>query len=97
MPLSLPESVERWKACDATRSDAASAFTATENLTASFVPMVLRAKISASERCSRCKSHRPAVNWRPEIGPTGSYVMRCEACGAEAMKKTDKERENAQS
>lgn len=83
-------------AANATRSDAALAFTATENVIASFVPIVLRAKISAPERCGRCKSYRLAVNWRPEVGPTGSYVMRCEACGAEAMKTTDKEPANAQ-
>jgi hypothetical protein len=73
-------------AANAARPDAMLALTATENVITSFVPMVLRAKIAAPERCGRCKSYRLAIDWRPEIGPTGEYVMRCEACGAEALK-----------
>jgi len=76
-------------AANATRSDAALAFAATENVVASFVPMVLRLRINAPERCGRCRSYRLAVDWRPEFGPLGSYVMRCEACGAEAIKAND--------
>lgn len=73
-------------AANATRPDAALAFAATENVIASFVPMVLRAKIDAPERCGRCKSYKLTVDWRPKIGVTGEYVMRCEACGAQALK-----------
>jgi hypothetical protein len=73
-------------ATNATRPDAMLALAATENVITSFVPMVLRAKISAPERCGRCQSYRLAVDWRSEIGPTGKYVLRCEACGAEALK-----------
>ena len=76
-------------AANATRPDAALAFAATENVIASFVPMVLRAKFDAPERCGRCKSYKLAVDWRPEIGPIGAYVMRCEACGAEALKSDE--------
>ena len=42
-------------ASNATRADAALAVAATENVIESFVPMVLRAKIAAPERCGRCK------------------------------------------
>jgi hypothetical protein len=73
-------------AANATRSDAILALAATENVITSFVPMVLRAKIDAPERCGRCKSYRLAIDWHPEVGPVGTYVMRCEACGAEAIK-----------
>lgn len=81
-------------ASNATRSDATLAFAATENVVASFVPMVLRAKINAPERCGRCKSYRLAVDWRPEIGRVGAYVTRCEACGAEAIKSDEAEGAN---
>jgi predicted Zn-ribbon and HTH transcriptional regulator len=73
-------------AANATRSDAMLALAATENVITSFVPIVLRARINAPERCGRCKSYRLAIDWRPEAGPLGAYVMRCEACGAEAIK-----------
>jgi hypothetical protein len=73
-------------AANATRPDATLALAATENVIASFVPMVLRAKIDAPDRCGRCKSYKLAIDWRAEIGPLGAYVMRCEACGAEALK-----------
>jgi hypothetical protein len=68
------------------RSDAGVALSATQNVIEAFVPMVLRVKVKAPERCGRCKSYRLAVDWRPEIGPVGAYVMRCEACGAEALR-----------
>lgn len=76
-------------AANATRSDAMLALAATENVVASFVPMVLRARIGAPERCGRCKSYRLAIDWRAEIGPIGAYVMRCEACGAEAVRSDE--------
>lgn len=79
-------------AANATRSDALLALSATENVIASFVPMVLRAKIDAPERCGRCKSYRLAIDWHPEVGPLGTYVMRCEACGAEAIKDDESPR-----
>ena len=68
------------------RSDAGLALSATQNVIEAFVPMVLRVKVKAPERCGRCKSYRLAVDRRPEIGPVGAYVMRCEACGAEALR-----------
>jgi hypothetical protein len=80
-------------AANATRHDATLALAATENVVSSFVPMVLRMKIDAPERCGRCKSYKLTVDWRPEIGPLGQYVMRCEACGAEALKAPDRAKE----
>lgn len=72
-------------AANATRPDAMLALAATENVVAAFVPRVLIAKIDAPERCGRCKSYKLAIDWRSEIGPLGSYVVRCEACGTEAL------------
>jgi hypothetical protein len=69
-----------------TRPDAALALSATQSVIEAYVPMVLRAKVKAPERCGRCNSYRLAVDWRQEIGPVGSYVMRCEACGAVALR-----------
>jgi predicted Zn-ribbon and HTH transcriptional regulator len=77
-------------AANATRSDATLALSATENVITSFVPMVLRAKVKPPERCGRCKSYRLAIDWRPEIGSVGAYVMRCEVCGAEALKAEER-------
>ena len=73
-------------ASNATRPDAMLALSSTENVVASFVPMVLRTKSHAPERCGRCGSYQIEVDWRPDIGATGSYIARCESCGAEAYK-----------
>lgn len=69
---------------NATRPDAMLALAATENVIASFVPLVLRTKSDAPERCGRCGSYQIDVNWRPDIGATGSYIAQCKSCGAKA-------------
>jgi len=76
-------------AASATRPDAMLALAATENVVTSFVPMVLRAKIAAPARCGRCKSYKLAIDWRSEIDPLGAYVVRCQTCGAEALRTDD--------
>jgi predicted Zn-ribbon and HTH transcriptional regulator/bacterioferritin-associated ferredoxin len=72
-------------AANATRSDAEFALSATSHVVNNFALSVLKRKIEAPARCGRCKSYKITVDWRPELGPTGFYVPRCEACGAEKL------------
>ena len=72
-------------AANATRNDAELALSATSHVIKNFALSVLKRKIEAPERCGRCRSYRIKVDWRPDLGPTGLYVPRCEACGAEKL------------
>ena len=72
-------------AANATRNDAALALSATSHVLNNYALSVLKRKIAAPERCGRCKSYRITVDWRPDLGKTGLYVPRCEACGAEKL------------
>jgi predicted Zn-ribbon and HTH transcriptional regulator len=72
-------------AVNATRNDAELALSVTSHVINNFTASVLKRKIGAPERCARCKSYRISVDWRPELGSTGLYVPRCEACGAEKL------------
>jgi|ERR1035438_6056930 hypothetical protein len=69
-------------AANATRSDAELALSATSHVISNYTSSVLRRKVAAPERCGRCRSYRITVDWRPDLGKTGLYVPRCEACGA---------------
>ena len=73
---------------NATRNDAELALSATSHVINNYAASVLKRRIAAPERCGRCKSYRITTDWRPELGPTGLYVPRCEACGAEKLPPT---------
>lgn len=79
-------------AANATRSDADLALSVTSHVINNYALSVLRRKIEAPERCSRCMSYRISVDWRPDLGLTGLYVPRCEACGAEKLPAAPKRR-----
>jgi len=79
-------------AANATRNDAELALSATSHVINNYALSVLKRKIEAPERCGRCKSYRITVDWRPDLGPTGLYVPRCEACGAEKLPNAPKRR-----
>jgi hypothetical protein len=70
---------------NATRNDADLALNATSHVVNNYATSVLKRKIAAPERCGKCNSYRITVDWRPDVGPTGLYVPRCEACGAEKL------------
>ena len=67
---------------NAARDDAELALSATSHVVSNYVSSILKLRSGASERCGRCKSYRITVDWHPELGETGLYVPRCEACGA---------------
>lgn len=77
---------------NATRHDADLALAATSHVINNYASWVLRRKVAAPQRCGRCKSYRITVDWRPDLGPTGIYVSRCEACGAEKLPVTRRRR-----
>lgn len=70
---------------NATRNDAELALSATSHVLNNYAASVLKRKIGAPERCGRCKSYRITIDWRPDLGSTGLYIPRCEACGAEKL------------
>jgi hypothetical protein len=72
-------------ASNATRDDAELALSATSHVVNNYASSVLKRRAGAPERCGRCKSYRITVEWRPELGETGLYIPRCEACGAEKL------------
>jgi predicted Zn-ribbon and HTH transcriptional regulator len=78
-------------AANATRADAQLALNATSHVIDTYALSVLKKRISAPERCGRCKSYKIAVDWRPDLG--GIYVSRCEVCGAEKSPAPRKRRE----
>jgi hypothetical protein len=65
----------------ATRGDAELALNATSHVINNYVLAVLRDKAGAPSRCERCKSYKITIDWRPDLGPSGLYVPRCETCG----------------
>jgi hypothetical protein len=79
-------------AANATRNDAELALSATSHVINNYALLVLKRKVSSPERCGRCKSYRITVDWRPDLGPTGLYVPRCEACGAEKLSAAPRRR-----
>jgi hypothetical protein len=72
-------------AVNATRDDAELALSATSHVINSYALSVLKRRTDSPERCARCKSYKITIEWRPELGPTGMYVPRCESCGAEKL------------
>jgi hypothetical protein len=74
-------------AANATRSDAELALSSTSHVINNYALAVLKKRIDAPERCGRCNSYKITVDWRPDIGPAGIYVPRCESCGAEKLPK----------
>jgi hypothetical protein len=72
-------------AANATRSDAELAVSATSHVINNYALAVLRKRIDAPERCARCNSYKIALDWRPDLGPSGLYIPRCESCGAVKM------------
>jgi len=70
---------------NATRHDAELALTATSHIVNNYASAVLKRRAGAPERCGRCKSYRITVDWHPELGESGLYIPRCEACGAVKM------------
>lgn len=70
---------------NATRSDAELAFSATEHVVVAYASALLKRTAEVPERCARCKSYKITVDWRPDLGPAGLYIPRCEACGAEKL------------
>jgi hypothetical protein len=70
---------------NATRHDAELSLSATLHVVNNYASVVLKRRTGAPERCGRCKSYRITVDWHPELGETGLYVSRCEACGAVKM------------
>ena len=72
-------------AANATRSDAELALSSTSHVIANYALAVLKKRIDAPERCGRCNSYKITVDWRPDLGPAGIYVSRCESCGAEKL------------
>jgi predicted Zn-ribbon and HTH transcriptional regulator len=82
-------------AANATRNDAELALSATSHVINNYALSVLKRKIEAPERCGRCKSYRITVDWRPDLGPTGLYVPRCEECGAEKLPDPRRRRKRA--
>jgi hypothetical protein len=69
-------------ASNATRDDAELALSVTSHIVNNYAAAVLKRRAGAPERCGRCKSYRITVDWHPELGESGVYVPRCEACGA---------------
>lgn len=71
---------------NATREDARLAVVATSHVVDIFALETLRQKVQPPEKCGRCGSRKLETDWRPDLGRNGDYVVRCEACGAEARK-----------
>jgi hypothetical protein len=72
-------------AANASRGDAEIALDATSHIVNNYALFVLKRRVASPERCGRCKSYKIKVEWRPELGPAGLYIPRCEACGAERL------------
>jgi hypothetical protein len=70
-------------AANATRIDAELALNAVSHVINNYALLIVRRKADASHRCDRCQSYKVTVDWRPDLGATGNYVIRCESCGAE--------------
>ena len=72
-------------AANATRSDAELSLSSTSHVINNYALAVLKKRIDAPARCGRCNSYKITVDWRPDIGPAGSYIPHCESCGAEKL------------
>jgi hypothetical protein len=72
-------------AANATRVDAELALSATSHVISNYALLVVRRKARAPDRCGRCQSYKITVDWRPDLGRAGEYVVRCESCGAERL------------
>jgi hypothetical protein len=72
-------------AANAARVDAELALSATSHVINNYALLVVRRKAGAPDRCGRCQSYKITVDWRPDLGPAGEYVVRCESCGAEKL------------
>jgi hypothetical protein len=70
---------------NATRDDAELTLSATSHIVSNYASSVLKRRAGAPERCGRCKSYRIKVDWHPDLGETGLYIPRCDACGAEKL------------
>jgi hypothetical protein len=70
-------------AANANRVDAELALSATSHVINNYALLIVRRKAAAPDRCGRCQSYKVTVDWRPDLGSAGEYVVRCEACGAE--------------
>jgi hypothetical protein len=79
-------------AANATRDDARFTLAAASHVVDNYAFAILKKKSDAPERCGRCKSYKITVDWRPDLGTTGLYVSRCEACGAEKLPTVQRRR-----
>jgi hypothetical protein len=70
-------------AANATRVEAELALSATSHVINNYALLTVRRKAAAPDRCGRCQSYRVTVDWRPDLGSAGEYIVRCESCGAE--------------
>jgi hypothetical protein len=68
-------------ASNATRDDAELALSATSHVVNTYATAILKRKAGGPKRCERCGSYKITVDWRPDLGVSGIYVPRCEACG----------------
>lgn len=80
---------------NAARADAELTFGATVHVIMNLGAAALKKSAGAPVRCGKCGSYRIRVDWRPELGRTGRYVPRCEACGAEGAKTKPRVRRTA--
>ena len=62
----------------ATRVDAELALSATSRVIKNYALLIVRRKAATPDRCGRCQSYRVTVDWRPDLGSAGEYVVRCE-------------------
>jgi len=72
-------------AANATRVDAELALSATTHVINNYALLIVRRKASTPDRCGRCQSYKVTVDWRPDLGAAGEYIVRCETCGAERL------------
>jgi len=84
-------------AASATRGDAELALSATSHVISNYALAVLKRRAAAPKRCERCKSYKITVIWRPDLGPTGLYIPRCETCGAEKLPAVPRRRKSSAS
>jgi hypothetical protein len=72
-------------AANATRVDTELALSATSHVINNYALSIVRRRAGAPDRCGRCQSYKITVDWRPDLGSAGEYVVRCESCGAEKL------------
>ncbi len=79
-------------AANATRVDAELALSATSHVINNYALLIVRREATAPDRCGRCQSYKVTVDWRPDLGSAGEYVVRCESCGAEKFTASQRRR-----